>query len=1263
MTKAAEKLNDLWARMQDFPFGSIPLESVQSENKQIGAWLGAFDPIHLATTFGGLLTVPELQSNCIRLEVLVHLGLALGQGRRKPNERLAARLFSELGKGTTGHLEDPAEDVFVSSIATPRGNFRILNGVWESAGFYVQRVVNALDSVPPGGRFDHMRESVYELLKLSDLVCGRAGVLRNQLGNPTPEPVLPRKARASLHALRRIVKFTESDLAAHGISVPHLAEFGFDPSTRAALTKETVGCSSLERYPVTYRNGEYYFLLPTAASTAIRRFIIEEMDCLGLRETFARTLSFEYARLFSETPLCGEHGGALLKFHRTATGLLCGIMTNADVGLYVNFIFFCDTLEGFGEGGLLGVFPEKNADKLAADIDCWIDHAYEKARMEPDFRECMTLLIGCGIGRAIHDVTSNKKRENWRHEFIGASDLLTLSWLPNFNTLSLWRLLEGQFRLKTLGVQLYNVNGLLNIVGWARSLGGHLVPHGNLPDEFGDRTAPSIVLIQQNALRHVRHDAASRWDPHAVRDIEGNWVRVRRDETSLFEEDRNCPFFVAEERGRSKWPHGVYESSARAWWSALETPENTPGHCAFERFKMLKTWLCRMVPILEAALPDLPKGALLLRAKFEGLLSDRKPIVNDKGMTFDEALQTLSVEIDPASPTVTLMASGAFEDALFHPENIAERALVARSIGGFAQLSAAGLSAARQDALVQEIAGDPSARQTHAFMARNFRDFVRQSVWQSPVTIDADDVAAIKLGLGWQVRSRALGGDVRGREECTRLLNGIVGILEDEVCADLRQMNRRAVLMFALMNHEAANCDRDNWRRTAAAVLALHEDKEATLRAIAEHEAKLNAVFQCSRLITEFALCECPGAGGRKPSRLDMSRIMAKLMIITGMGGWSDAIHWQAMEPRVRVTPLGDIHANIAFHEEVIAPYGRMGTDLSVHEAVENYADNLKVPLPKPTDPDAFPPAFWEAFEEQFGASLDDVRRFMDYVEDLGIEAERAILVVKRSKLLDANLDSWSPDPVRLRALVDFLTFRSRPRWRDVPEGYTEKDRFPWRFRRRLSVLRKPLIQIDDADDPTILVAPGMLRDAVVYMLHNYHNGDYPAWQLSPKMHTWAGHYRDRLGKEFTQCVARRLGELGWKTDTDVAVTKLLGKGFDQDYGDVDVLAWRADSGRVLLIECKDVQHKKADGEIAEQLTDFRGELKPNGKPDLLLRHIRRLEVISQHKSELRTYTGLDIMPMMEGHLVFRNPVPMKFVWDRMKDRVALSLMSELHNI
>jgi len=145
--------------------------------------------------------------------------------------------------------------------------------------------------------------------------------------------------------------------------------------------------------------------------------------------------------------------------------------------------------------------------------------------------------------------------------------------------------------------------------------------------------------------------------------------------------------------------------------------------------------------------------------------------------------------------------------------------------------------------------------------------------------------------------------------------------------------------------------------------------------------------------------------------------------------------------------------------------------------------------------------------------------------------------------------------------------------------------------------------------------------------------------------------------------VAARMRELGWNVETEVPVTKLLRKGFDQNYGDVDVLAWNKDLGRVLLMECKDVQHRKIEGEIAEQLADFRGELKSGGKPDHLLRHLRRIQIISAHAKEVGIHAGFDGLPKIEGHLVFRHPVPMKFAWQRMESRIALKLFDELEGV
>jgi hypothetical protein len=485
--------------------GTVSLAEVAREQDKVLSLFDGLDPLRLAATFAGLLTTPDLQSNCIRLESLVHLSLALCNGRRKPSDKIVARLFSEFGKRSLGMQEDPAEDVFVSLIRTRRGNFRILEGIWESAGFELQRTVDALERIPSQARFDHIRNSVYALLRLSEAVCVRAKLARYQLGNEIPQEVLPGKIAASLSSLRRIVRFHEGDLSELGIFPDKLAEFGFDPAARSGLARDFIGHSMLERFPVVHRNGDYIFVLPTAVSIAIRRYVIEEMSALGLRDVFASTLAYEHAQLFSETPLLGLDSGAPVEFQKTDDGLLAGAMTAADRGLYINFVFFADTLERFEEGGMMGVYPPGDPAKLDAKIERWIDEAYGEAVKQANFRECLTILIGCGIGRAMTIYKPRKERPNWRLEFLGAPDLVTLSWLRDFKPLSLWRLIDSRDRLASLGIALHNINGLLNIVGWARSLGGHLIPHGDMPDDFGQGDGPKFVMVQQNAIRNVRH--------------------------------------------------------------------------------------------------------------------------------------------------------------------------------------------------------------------------------------------------------------------------------------------------------------------------------------------------------------------------------------------------------------------------------------------------------------------------------------------------------------------------------------------------------------------------------------------------------------------------------------------------------------------------------------------------------------------------------------------------------------------------------------
>jgi hypothetical protein len=160
-------------------------------------------------------------------------------------------------------------------------------------------------------------------------------------------------------------------------------------------------------------------------------------------------------------------------------------------------------------------------------------------------------------------------------------------------------------------------------------------------------------------------------------------------------------------------------------------------------------------------------------------------------------------------------------------------------------------------------------------------------------------------------------------------------------------------------------------------------------------------------------------------------------------------------------------------------------------------------------------------------------------------------------------------------------------------------------------------------------------------------------------MSRWFGIARGKW-QAFNRQVAERLSELGWSAEPDVMVSHILKLEGLKGFGDVDVLAWSHERGRVLVIECKYLHYRRTEGEIAEQLADFRGQPRSSGKPGDLLKHLNRVDVISQNLPALMKFVGIDQPPKIESHLVFRHAVPMQFAWERMKKRVLLHTFAEL---
>lgn len=287
----------------DAPFADGLLAMMQAGmmNPRIGGIMEAspdvveivkgYNPISLASIFSGMLTAPELQCNTIRLEILIHLVLATPSKKRFPNQTAVANIFRIAGEQIAGHLEDPAEDVFVSNILTSSGDFLLLEGVWEGGTYFTQRMINALEIMPRTGLVEQTLKTTKSILRISDLICKRANLIRNQKGSEAPLKILPRDILAKTQELSDRVFLDEEELGRYGLKMEDLAEFIFDLDREPTLIDEEVGNSSLERRPFICVDGHLIVILPSAISVAIRRYIYENFRRNGLEEDLVLRLA------------------------------------------------------------------------------------------------------------------------------------------------------------------------------------------------------------------------------------------------------------------------------------------------------------------------------------------------------------------------------------------------------------------------------------------------------------------------------------------------------------------------------------------------------------------------------------------------------------------------------------------------------------------------------------------------------------------------------------------------------------------------------------------------------------------------------------------------------------------------------------------------------------------------------------------------------------------------------------------------------------
>lgn len=1229
-----------------------PISGIFQEMPSLKRKIESFHPIKSASTIAGLLSDPAFHANTLRLELLIQLFVAYARGRQQPSTGdLDWFLNRELGSSSFSLMEDPIEDVFISNVTTQYGNRRIFEGTWESSDFYLQRILNVIETLPDDQDTTQLLRQVHALLRVSDEIAERLGLERYCQGSGEAKGKIRVPSAVRIRTLKQAITFSHEDLALFGFSPADLTPFVFQPGRREALKKQEFGDNDLIRYPIVYDGENWVVLMPSAISVAIRQHILMWMCSKGYQDSFDKQLVMEYRDFFREAPIFGAAvpEGIPLPSKKTENKAFLDVSREVDKGRYVHFLAVVDSISSYQSYGFLT--PDHDPTEISSILESRINTTQDHFRKIPGFKKGLTLIIGCGYGRPTVFYPPSKS-DDWMIEFVSAPDFQSLSWIPGASSLSLWKLIEHETFLNSHNVSIANANGLLNLYGWWVS-SEHFIIHPDI--YFPDDKTHTHIAIPTDCLADIRLKVRRGWDLHALPSPDGQFIRVQRTTAqSYFPDDKDKPQYAAIDAARSGQLLVAWVGDKNIWWLTADHDKTSLSRdLVYRTWDAVSNWMERAVPVLEHNTPPSGCGILSIALDFNNAHQEQEKPIEDSILK-----SSISVLSDKEKNSIRISFQDPFFAGFRNPKNIAERTILRKLVEGYFSLISETTEEQLIEKIIDEIVPDVNARYLHFFEAIHFRDHIHLYDRAKKLFIDDAEVARSKLGLGWMVQDTNNGNRFVAAPESVAFLNSVVGAIWKRMQPCLHSLDRKDFIKRALWHLEGVEADKKRWQRTIRAVLALRSNKESTKFVAMKQIARCNASELALRLLIEMAISECPLTGGNEVGKLDLTPLMSDILMIFHFGGCSDAIKKGVMKPEVRIAPCGDVLAHTGFQEEIATPMGEHFESVRLDHDADRYEKNYEEFRPVPTVIGSFDADFLAAFEDEFGFSVDTLRLVRETFEDLAIEKESCVFVSSKSELLDHCRKTELTTVENTEKVLNAFCLWPRTKWEDVPRGFKKADLYPWRFGRQLSLVRRPLVQLDNTSNPQYVISPGLFGISIALTISRYFEAEIDATQCkSASMKRWIDDETNRSGLAFEKEVFEKMRSMGYEARHGAKVTALVNDSLDQDYGDVDVLAWKPDGNTLLVIECKNLRFAKTPNDIAEQLNRFSGQVTKSGERDNLLKHIDRCNVLGARINDVAKFAGLENQNIALRNIVcFSKPVPMQYVASRFPNTTFVTI-------
>jgi hypothetical protein len=1200
---------------------------VLKESPRLKEYLKKFDRIGLVRILSGLLTCAECHANTIRLEALIHLAVSFAEGRKTPNRSDISKLVGSMLRGTgLLMMEDPLEDVFVSNVIDGTGNHRIFEGIWERNDYWLQSLLKVLCALPDNSDYRSMMRSIRALLKISEAIADRNDLQRNTEGGGEDKGQIYLPPWEELLAYSRNVVFTPLGLEELGINASDLKPFVWEFNKEKSALSSDMGNSHLERRPLLELGGSVVVLLPTAISAAIRRFVVETVESNKDLRIFEKFLHDSQMRELTELGLSRLKAKPVNQFE------LPELQSKPP---------FCLTISPFRfDSDKFGVFcfitPRMYSDHLLVTNDRDDTISFEEYLSEvisfvsstQKFSSGMLVLAVGGLGAGIA-ILPIKLPSNWQFISYSAPNLLTLAGLQDLDLLTLWRLAKQQGLAEEQNVQFVNPNGDFNLYSAWREQEYELVPE-NIP--VGDRSI--LICPQINSLLHLRRKVRCSLDVHAaLRKSTNHWIEIeRKNAYSPISESRGMPFYGAGSCFRKGEIAGVIETSNTWCWIACEDKPSSDqeNSIMFQMWNCVGQWLSRVVQRLLTGV-EINKNVYELRLLFPHIANWSREI---------DSLENIDhCELDwdqPVDDLVKIKITEAFLQTFAQSKNVAEREVVISLLQIVSNLAHIEISKISLDKIRDEIIPLGAARDFHV-MGKNDASLYAHSGPRDVYFVRDEVLAEVYQKLGFAVAPEDRERKIEGRDDVRRIVRKSVDHLKDEITRKLRSVNLQDIVCRCLEILDSIHSDHHTWEISAAAMLSLSSDKNELKKEAIKQESKRAGTSIAARTLIETALFSCSSTDcGEIVSDSTLDELLAMAQAVVEIADYDIPIRANFPVGNATIAPSGKLSVFNGFLVRLKSDYIQTTFEEGFKVAAASYSKNFGN-IPHSMQPGDYTD-FDEAVCHEFGLSPTQMIDIGELLNSIGSDESKTFFLMKQSELIDLLSKELSIASESIREFIMAMRIYPRKSWdKDLPKGCEKKDVYPWLFKRKYSVVRRPLIEINLDPDPLIIVSPFLVKQSISYLLEYSYRGEFsPEYYESSRMREFQGKAKDRRSDSFEKKTADVLLKAGFHTKIEVNSYDLSAPSV---FGDIDVLAWKNDSLQpVLAIECKALRNARSTSEILSQLDQFRGE-----SGDLLFKHKRRLKWLEENPESFKAITKTK-ESQIQGIIVTSHIVPMQFM-------------------